>query len=82
MQITRHKNTVILVECKFITDFTLICLKNLLKEYYNNCLRTIQEDAVLEALCEMTNIETEKALKLDKAWIIGHFYDKIIISLR
>ena len=67
MQITRHKNTVMLVECKFITDFTFICLENLLKESYNNCLRTIQEDAVLEALCEMTNIETEKALKLDKA---------------
>ena len=72
MQITRHKNTVILVECKYITDFTL-------KESYNNCLRTIQEDAVLEALCEMTNIETEKAMKIDKAGNIGHFYDKIII---
>ena len=63
MQITRHKNTVILVGCKYITDFTL-------KESYNNCLRTIQEDAVLEALCEMTNIETEKALKIDKAGTI------------
>ena len=53
----------------------------ILEESYNNCLRTIQEDAVLEALCEMTNIETEKALKIDKAGI-GHSYDKIIICSR
>ena len=28
--------------------------------------RTIQEDAVLETLCEMTNIEPEKASKMTK----------------
>jgi len=36
---------------------------------------TIQEDAVLEALCEMTNIEPDKAnSKIMKAGINGHFH--------
>merc|ERR1711917_50844 len=36
------------------------------QKYSDVSRMTIQEDAVLEALCEMTNIETEKALKIDK----------------
>ena len=72
MQITRHKNSVMLVKCKYYTKTTLILHQYTYRFFSFVYFRTIQEDAVLEALCEMTNIEPEKAnSKIMKAGIIG-----------
>ena len=60
-----------LVKCKYYNDTTPVYLQPFLIIYF----RTIQEDAVLEALCEMTNIEPDKAnSKIMKAGINGHFH--------